>query len=98
MSGLKENTLKNFVVVRFIYPGRQTEHKELDIVPKSWIFLDNKKFKCYYPPDSPVPQDEVESIVKELKKPDPGSWDIYSVKCLYNIGMFCFLFYRNKEE
>lgn len=78
--------LKNFVLTQDINRGRQPYKRKFDIIPNSWIFKEkiNSKFKCYYPSK---PWTEVESMVRELEQPDK-SWDIYTIKCLYNTGKY----------
>lgn len=81
------STLKNLVVIKFIEfePGEKAPkdaEKQYDVLPKSWIYKENKIFKCFYPPP---PWTVVKSMAKKLEDPDK-SWQTLTIKCLFNTG------------
>lgn len=80
------NIVKDIVIVQFIVRGRQPEVKCIDIVPKSWIFVNEMNMmKCYYPREF---MHKVEQLVRGLVEPDIEAWENYTVKCLYNAGTY----------
>lgn len=82
---MRGNIVKNFVIVQFVTPGSKRKIKIVDIVPKSWIFVNELNItKCYYPRQE---LQDVIQLVQGLVEPDTENWENYTVKCLYDAGI-----------
>lgn len=94
------NILKKFVIILYIYRGRQVggsaRSKVCDSSKNAPLrdkdldtvptswIIPNNKKFICYYP----PGDDMESMAKKLTEPDVMLWKPHNVTCLYNIGMF----------